>query len=414
MSAITLLYIDPGTGSMLFTILIGIIATLVFFLQKLWLKLKFVISGGKASATAMERIPYVIFSDSRRYWNVFKPICDEFEKRGIKLEYWTASPDDPALEEKYEHIKCVFIGEGNKAFAKLNLMNADICLSTTPGLDVLQWKRSPNVKWYMHTFHSLDDTLSYKMFGLDYYDEILLVGDFQKKYVRMLEEKRGIPSKQLTVAGCTYMDSLDQKVKSAGQGGSNSGGRLKVLLAPSWGESAILYRFGDDIISSLLATGNCIIIRPHPQSVTAEAKLLKALQEKYPNSDTLEWNFDNDNFEVLKRSDIMITDYSSVIYDFALIFNKPIFYADTDWDPAPYDAAWSDLPVWRYEVLPKLGLELKKEDFPKLKEKIQELVCSGSFQAGREEVRKVYWEHIGESSRVIVDRMLDKEKEICI
>ena len=110
----------------------------------------------------------------------------------------------------------------------------------------------------------------------------------------------------------------------------------------------------------------------------------------------------------------MITDYSSVIYDFALIFNKPIFYADTDWDPAPYDAAWSDLPVWRYEVLPKLGLELKKEDFPKLNEKMQELVYSGSFQKGREEVRKVYWEHIGESSRVIVDRMLDKEKEILL
>ncbi len=411
MQTLTLLYIDPGTGSMLFTILIGIIATIFFFLQKLWIKFRFIIGGGKVSAVSKERIQYVIFSDSKRYWNIFKPICDEFEKRKLPLEYWTASSDDPAFEEKYDYIKCIFIGEGNKAFARLNLMNADICISTTPGLDVLQWKRSPNVKWYMHVFHSLDDTLGYKMFGLDYYDEIFLVGNFQKKYIRMLEEKRGIPSKQLTVAGCTYMDSLDQKVKAAGLSGSKSGGKLTVLLAPSWGESAILNRFGDDIIASLIYTGNHIIIRPHPQSVTAEAKLLKSLQEKYPNSDALEWNFDNDNFNVLKRSDLMITDYSSVIYDFALIFNKPIFYADTDWDPAPYDAAWSDLPVWRYEVLPKLGMELKKEDFPKLKEKMQDLVFSGSYQKGRAEVRRIYWEHIGESAKVIADRIMEKEEE---
>ena len=30
-----------------------------------------------------------------------------------------ASKDDPALSEKYEHVKCEFIGEGNKAFAEL-------------------------------------------------------------------------------------------------------------------------------------------------------------------------------------------------------------------------------------------------------------------------------------------------------
>ena len=40
-----------------------------------------------------------------RSWNVFKPICDEFEKRGIDLLYLTQSDDDPALSQKYNHVK---------------------------------------------------------------------------------------------------------------------------------------------------------------------------------------------------------------------------------------------------------------------------------------------------------------------
>jgi CDP-glycerol glycerophosphotransferase (TagB/SpsB family) len=54
----------------------------------------------------------------------------------------------------------------------------------------------------------------------------------------------------------------------------------------------------------------------------------------------LSWNFDNDNFNVLKESDIMISDFSGVIFDYTLIFDRPVIYADTDFDKAPYDAAW--------------------------------------------------------------------------
>ena len=137
-----LAYIDPGTGSMLFTIIIGVVTTGVFLVRGLLIKFKYGLQGGKAKDINKNKIPLVIFSDDKRYWNIFKPICDELENRGQDCTYMTVSEDDPALQEKYEHIKCEFIGEGNKAFARLNMMSANVCLSTTPGLDVLQWKRS--------------------------------------------------------------------------------------------------------------------------------------------------------------------------------------------------------------------------------------------------------------------------------
>ena len=173
------LYIDPGTGSMLFTILIGVFGVGVYFLRTLIMKIKFIISGGKREKMDGNKLPIVIFSDNKRYWNIFEPICDEFEKRGQEVCYFTASPDDKALEKKYEHIKTEFIGEGNKAFSRLNLLNATVVLSTTPSLDVFQWKRSKEVQYYVHIPHAAGDITIYRMFGIDFYDSILLSGQFQ-------------------------------------------------------------------------------------------------------------------------------------------------------------------------------------------------------------------------------------------
>ena len=44
------LYIDPGTGGMLFTVLFGIISVAVFSLRALLLKMKFS-AGGKGAKT---------------------------------------------------------------------------------------------------------------------------------------------------------------------------------------------------------------------------------------------------------------------------------------------------------------------------------------------------------------------------
>ena len=56
-----LLYIDPGTGSMLFTILIGLIGAGLYSARMLMVKVKFLLSGGKAVADKGDRIPYAIF-----------------------------------------------------------------------------------------------------------------------------------------------------------------------------------------------------------------------------------------------------------------------------------------------------------------------------------------------------------------
>jgi len=407
------LYIDPGTGSMLFTIVIGAVSAGFFLLQKLKLKLKFMLSGGRAESMNEEKIPYVIFSDSKRYWNVFKPVCDELEKRGIDVRYWTMSPDDPALKEKYEHVKPLFIGEGNKAFSKLNIMNAGVVLATTPGLDVLQWKRSKNVDHYMHILHQPGDTTFYRMFGLDHYDSVLISGEYEEKQLRDIEALRGIPERETCLTGITYLDTMKKRYdecKDMEKGGEKEG-RKTVLLAPTWGETAILSRFGERIIKALVDTGYDIIIRPHPQSFESEKDLMDRLMKKFPESDSLHWNRDNDNFEVLRRSDIMITDFSGVMFDYALIFDRPFIYADIKFDKAPYDAAWLEEDMWTLRILPHIGIPLKEEDFDNIKEVIDRTVNDETLAKGREKARQETWANPGEAAVRTVDFMIKKREE---
>ena len=403
-----LLYIDPGTGSMLFSLAIGIATAGVFAIRALVIKAKFIFSGGKSDKAEKERIPYVIYSDHKRYWNVFKPVCDEFERRGIDLVYLTQSEDDPVLSQKYNHIKAEFIGEGNKGFARLNFLNAGILLSTTPGLDVYQWKKSRSVKWYVHIPHSVDDVpATYRMFGTDYYDAFLTSGNHQEKVIRKLEQLRNLPPKQVVLTGSTYLDSMKAKKPMLPPLAQNE--NLVILLAPSWGKNGILSKFGSRFIDALIQTGYQIVIRPHPQSVTSEKEMLDNLKEKYPQ---IEWNFDNDNFNILNRADLLISDFSGVIYDFSLILNKPVIYADTDFDTLPYDADWLDEKIWSLRVLPKIGTKLEEKDFPDLKNVIENTLKSKKLEKGRKEVKEECWCFENESAGKTVDYIIEKSKEL--
>lgn len=402
-------YIDPGTGSMLFAILIGIVGALNYLLKNWLVKLRFILSGGKKVESNENRIPIVIFTDDKRYWNIFEPLCREFNRRGVDIVYMTASPDDPVLSCSYEHIKGEFIGESNKAFARLNFLNAVIVLSSTPGLDVYQWKRSKDVQYYIHMLHAANEVTGYRMFGLDYYDAVLLSGEYQIHDIRKMEEIRDLPPKDLVKIGVPYMDEMVARLKNSDPLPPHE---RTVLLAPSWGPSSILQKFGEKIIDVLLETGYHIVIRPHPQSFTSEKEQMDKLMKKYPESDQLEWNRDNDNFEVLRRSDILISDFSGVIFDFALVYDKPVICTDTEFDDSPYDAWWLDQPFWTLEALPRLGEKLTADNMNRIKEIIDACLTDPKYAQGRREIRAETWEYEGEGTMRAVDYILKQYEKL--
>jgi hypothetical protein len=391
-----LLYIDPGTGSALFSILIGAAATIYFLSRALIIKLKVVLSGGKTANAAFTEHPFVIYCEGKQYYNVFKPVLNEFENQKVGLLYLSSSQDDPVFGITWNYVKAEFIGEGNRAFAHLNMLHARVCLMTTPGLDVYQLKRSKMVKHYSHILHMPSDATMYRLFGLDYFDSVLLTGDYQAEDIRILERHRNIPEKKLITVGCSYLDVYAEKIKNLP---TEENHLFTVLISPSWGASALLTRYGEKLLDPLASSGWRIIIRPHPQSKKSEAAMLEYLQTRYKDSSNIEWDYERENIYSLKKADIMISDFSGIIFDYMFLCDKPVLYVSQNIDLRPYDADDLDHDLWQFKTIKEAGIELRESDFSRITEIIKNARDSESLKTVRKKARETAWQYPGEAGK---------------
>ena len=403
------LYIDPGTGSMLFSILIGALATVYFLSRAAWIKIKFLFTGKKGNIDKSS-YRFVIYNEDIRYWNVFKPVLDAFENHETEVTYFTSCKEDPVFNAEYKFVFSQYIGEGNTAFAKLNFLSADVVLMTTPGLDVYQLKRSRNVKHYAHLEHSVGDATMYRMFGLDYFDSILVTGMYKEKDVRWLEEHRNINRKEIVSVGCTYLDEFKKRIEKIP---AEEDHEFTVLLSPSWGPSAILSRYGEKLLDSLQATGWNIIVRPHPQSRISEKEILDRLTSRYKDMENIIWDYNSDNIFSLKKADIMISDFSGIIYDYTFLCDKPVMYVNADMDLRMYDAWYvPGQKPWQVNAVKKFGIELKESQFSNIKEIIQNARDSKELEDLRHKAKNEAWENIGFAGEKVYEFMVSRENDL--
>lgn len=418
MNAFLPLYIDPGTGSMLFSVLLGALTAFYFVGRALIIKLKFIMTG-KQSTVQKQNAGIVLFCEGAQYINVFLPVLEAFEKRKVNVNYYTSVQDDPSFNAGYTYIKSEYIGQGHTAIARLNFLQADICLMTTPGLDVYQLKRSKGVKHYSHILHAPSDATMYRLFGLDYFDSVLLSGDYQKKDIRLLEADRNIKEKELITVGCPYLDVLEKKL-AAFQKQDKSTQNTKnftVLVSPSWGKSALLSRYGEKLLDPLVKTGFRIIVRPHPQSKKSESALLERLEKVYENAANLEWNYEIDNINALSCADIMISDFSGIIFDYAFLREKPFLYVNEDIDIRPYDAGDlaemnPSVTVWQFSVLPSIGKKLTEADFSDIGNILSECAKNTEYKTEQQKAKQTAWMYPGESGERVADFLMQKQLEL--
>jgi len=398
-----LLYIDPGTGSMIFSVFLGLAAAAYFLFRTFLIKVK-VLFLGKNKAL-QSKSAFVIYNEANHYWPVFKPITDEFEKRGIDVQYLTSSETDPVFINDYKYVHPVFIGADNKAFASLNFIEADVCLMTTPGLEVYQLKRSKLCKHYAHILHEPGDAIFYKLFGIDWFDSIFLSGEYQKKDIRKLEKLRCLPEKELIVTGSTYLDYYNNKLKNY----SENDHVFTVLVSPSWGTAALLSVMGDSLLESLKNTEWRVIVRPHPQSKKSEVQILKPLEEKFTS---FIWDYNSENTESLSKADIMISDFSGVIFDYAFLFNKPILYHKASLNKNIYDAGDIEDEPWKFIAVKHFGREITENDLPNIKEIIQQVIADSSLTSEIQKAKDTAWQNRGKSGITAVDALVSIRNNI--
>lgn len=363
-------YLDPGTGSMLVYFLLGIFATLLYSIKGFFYKLKSLLTGTKANKDLREVPEEILFySEGGHYWNVFLPIVKEFEKMSIKTAYYTSKEDDPALMADFEHLRAEFIGGGLEAFVILNHLSAKVVVMTTPQLDILQLKRSKNVKAYVHLVHAPTDALYYKKFAFDYFDYVMCSGEHQIKSIRALEEKRKHPQKTLLKTGLTYYDEM-----ILAQSKQAKADEKTILIAPTWGKNSMLVKFGIKPIEDLLSKGYKVILRPHPQMYVSQKKLIEDIEEKLSKYDGLEINKDLSPSGVIARSSLLISDISGIIFDFVFIGEKPIIVVNEKIERGGFEAEDVDFDVWEDAVLKDIARLIDSSNVDLLGKIVQELI----------------------------------------
>ena len=398
------LYIDPGTGSAIFSITIGIAASVYFLARGIFLKLGIALFRKKQDIVFQYK--YVIYAEDKRYWLFFETVLDELERREIEVYYFTTSEDDPVFSSNYKYIKGKYIGKGNKAYAFLNFLSAEFVLTTTPHLDVFQWKRSKNVKHYSNMIHAPGGALMYRLFSFDYFDSVLVPNEKEILELRMIERTRGTPEKQFVIVGNTFFDKCMEKINQIKNDDSQHDKNFTVLVSPSWGKSALLSSFGEKLLDPLSKTGWHIIIRPHPQSLIVEKKIIDTLIEKYKDCSNFEWDYNHENIYSLSRSDVMISDFSGIIFDYVFLFNKPVIINNQDLNINLFDAQDLQQEPYYLQSLKKIGLQFDSTVVENIKDIILNLSQDSQMQNIREEIKQNMWQHQGESGKLVVNFMI--------
>ncbi len=392
-------YLDPGTGSALVSSVIAL-AAVGFYMLKGFIYRKFRI-GSSAKVTLDPSVEYglVFYSEGRQYWNTFKPIIEELSRRGIEATYFSSDEADPGLSADLPSISVQYIGNTRETYYFLNNLKARMVVMTTPGLDVLQIKRSKDVRHYCHITHSAAGA-EYATYGMDYYDSVLVGGTGNIEWIRALEEARGDEPKIIEEIGCTYLDVMRASLKSEEEPWFEEE-KPVVLVSPTWGSHGLLSRYGKAVLQALTEDKKYnIIVRPHPQSFIAERRLMEELQASFPDSSNLRWDRRNSGLEAMGQADIMVSDFSGIIFDFLFLFKKPILTFKGIFDKRGRDAMDVDREPWNVEILDRIGRTLGEENLPHLSAIISATLQDPvSFEASFQEAQMGMDRYPGESGR---------------
>ena len=474
-------YLDPGSGSLLLSSVVAIFASILFTAKNIFYKIKGLIigGGGQYHISSLNTLKLgknlsksttpdflqnkslssiVFYCEGTRYYGSFKPILDALDSLKHPYTYLTSDETDPALKRESNNFSIKeYIGIDNQAYTRLNLLQADICVLTTPSLQVLQIKRSKGVRHYCHIMHSLTP-MTYRTFGVDYFDSVLVANKIQGDFVREIEKAHSIKAKHIAIVGSTYLDELAKLrenlkssiiqtssvevslsdfvgceatskeigLESIDEVSSKSPAKAPkrqscptILISPSWGKETLLSKYGMRLLEPLAKSPYHIIIRPHPQSLIGEVessniKNLKDLLKSYSN---VEWDIGTPNVLAFAKADLMISDFSSVIFDFVCLEGKPVITLDFTFDSAGYDLAdiydSSNISqFWTFRALKRIGEKLKETDLPQIAEKIARVLKSKEQKPALSEVKNELWQFPYNSGMQATMELLKIEREI--
>ena len=347
----------------------------------------------------------VVYSEKSGFYKYFENILNSLLKNtSVTIHYVTNDPNDQIFEiaKSEPKIKPYYIGP-KKIITFMMKMDADIVLMTTPDLDKYHIKRSYVRKdiEYIYTFHGpTSTTMCVKEGAYDAFDTIFCVGPHQVTELQETVKMYNLPEKNLVPVGFGVIDNLIESYKNMEK--KPEGTKKQILIAPSWQEDNILESCLDEILPQFIGKGNKVILRPHPEFIKRFKPKMDAILEKWQGKDgddfIIEMDFSSNR--TIWESDLLVTDWSGIAYEFSYATKKPSMFINTTpkvlnpnyekYSLVPAEISWKD----------QVGISLEMNELSKVEATVKELLDNpDKYSAKIEEALQNNIFNIGESGK---------------
>lgn len=363
---------------------------------------------------------FVIYSERSGFYKYYEALISELKKRAknMTIHYVTSDPDDAIfrLAETDPTIKPYYIGQ-KKLITLMMRMDADIVAMTTPDLDNYYIKRSLVRKdvEYIYVPHDMMSVhMGFRKAALDHFDTIFCTGEHVAREVRKTEEVYSLPEKTLVKFGYPLEEKLEKAYEDMDK---TPHAKREILIGPSWQEDNLLDSCVDTLIEQLMCEENHIIVRPHPEYVKRYPEKIKLLTEKYAGvpDEKLTFELDFTTNKSTYSSDLLITDWSAIAYEFCFSTKKPVLFVNTKMKME--NPEWEKLGLTPAEIYlrDKVGVALEKSELDRTKTVADELMSSG--EKYKEKITALLHEHLysygtngAEGAKYILRRLAEIQK----
>lgn len=319
----------------------------------------------------------VIYSEGRGFWTHFEPVFQALrDEHAESVLYVTSDRYDPLLELPPEGMQSFCIGEHSIRTLFFAGLQAKVLLMTLPDLHSYQLKRSPHGVHYVYLHHSIVSShMIYRPAAFDHFDALLCVGPHHLAETRAREQHLDLADKTLVEHGYGRLDAILAE-GNAGPLAREDAAAPQVLVAPSWGEQALLERHGADVLRPLLEAGLRVVLRPHPRTRKLRSGLLEAIAAEFRDHPDFHLDEDTDGKDSLLTSDLMVSDWSGAALEFALGLERPVLFVDVPrkvWNPDYQSLGIEPLEV---QIREQVGRVLDPQDLESLGDTAREMLAS--------------------------------------
>ncbi len=323
----------------------------------------------------------VFYSESNGFYKYFKGIIDYLLKyTNITIHYITSDYNDNIfeLEKNNDKIKAYYIEE-KKLITLMMKMDADVVVMTMPDLDSYHIKRSyirKDIKYVFipHGIDSINLTQRYK--SINAYDIFFACGKYQRLEAEEIYKFFGLKRK-IYDWGYSLLDDMIADYEKEKKD-NNKKAKKSILIAPSWQKDNICDLCLEELLDELRKNNDYeIIVRPHPQEVRHMKEKFEKLKEKYKNDNNIIIQTDFSKTNTILNADILITDWSSIGYEYAYATKKPVIFIDTPMkimNPNYKDINVEPINIWSRNII---GKSLKVNELNKINETIKYLLNNG-------------------------------------